>query len=114
MNLIKKVKALGLAEKKATHVPWDQITIEGPIYGRASGKLYPHENRKWKEDEEFIPILRNAAPAMLAVLGQVHEGDTERIHTVLLALETQPDLWGSCIEVLHRYQVMAKAMEAEE
>ncbi|MHB8118651.1 MAG: hypothetical protein ACYDHX_08000 [Methanothrix sp.] len=40
------------------------------------------------------------------------EGDAERIRTVLLALETQPLVWGSCIEVLKRLQKAAALMGA--
>lgn len=91
MNLIAKVAELKESEKAAS--------AEAPPGPQANSA-------------RFCLEIRNAAPCMLAVLGQFREGDAEKMQFAIGWLETT-NIHSSVFEMLNRLQEAAKLMEAE-
>jgi hypothetical protein len=68
------------------------------------------ENMQLGEKAADQVILKSRSE-LTTIKNLVEAGDSERIRTVLLALESEPLVWGSCIQVLQRYQKLAKSIE---
>jgi len=66
-----------------------------------------------EDDADFIAKLRNAAPALLDVLGAFRKGDADSIDTVIGALSFNPQ-WAPHIAVLQRMYEAAAKMEAKQ
>ena len=142
-NLIMKVGDLKELEKKATPGPWEteesdeghDIWMGEAIESRGQYQShhvieYNHDcqlldDSTKAEEEQYLEAeanaylvgdLRNAAPVMLAVLGQFREGDQDEIDYViqeltrLFGLENIVDT----IAVLNRLQEAARLMEDNE
>ena len=91
MKLIEKVGELKELEKKAS-----AESLPGPQ----------------ANSTRFCLKIHNAAPCMLAVLGQFREGDAEKMQFAIGWLETT-NIHSSVFEMLNRLQEAARLMEAE-
>lgn len=112
MSLLSEVALLKELEAKSTCAPWRlrhgtiddwQITANSPDF-------YIGFVDSDKNDPEMITEIRNAAPALLEVLGGFQPGDAEVLTGLLLA---NAPYGGPVCEVLRRMRDMAAKMEAE-
>lgn len=121
MNLLDRIKELQKLEAEATPGDWysrdeyiatiDEIDIDGEGNRRID---VPYDSY----DADFIAEMRNAAPDMLSILGEIQPGDAEIFQFLLNNIniddmersKTCPDL----TEFLYRYRAMAQLMEAKE
>ena len=114
MSLLSEVALLKELEAKSTCAPWRlrhgtiddwQITANSPDF-------YIGFVDSDKNDPEMITEIRNAAPALLEVLGGFRPGDAAALDEIASLLED------SCLvskaAYVRRMQVMATKMEADQ
>ena len=130
MNLIAEVSRLKELEAKATGIYWDSIgeSISTSEMIDIDGKEDRFIDIPYNEnDAEFIAAMRNAAPALLDILGEIREGDADILQLFVEFMEKHvPDghlsdtgrgaeiTNAKATDCLRRYQAMAARMETVE
>ena len=117
MSLIEKVAELQKLEAEATPGPFFAIELAGSWSVGTSEKHIQANDLVYtgKQDAEMFAALRNAAPAMLDALSLVRAGDVDEISYAIQELTRifGPDSVAETIEVLRRYQELARLVEAQ-
>jgi len=67
-----------------------------------------------RDTSNLLISLRNAAPALLEILGEIQAGDAQEFLWMLEFFSVNPERYAKNTEVLRRYQAMAAKMEARE
>jgi hypothetical protein len=134
-NLIDEVARLKELEAKATPSRWYLIgnrDIQLLSEFTSQDDFYINFDDSGREDPEFITEMRNAAPKLLDVLGEIRAGDTRRFDEIIEMIDFSipselagveegdeefdlaPSEYQEMIkmkETLHRYRDMAAQME---
>jgi hypothetical protein len=118
-NLIDEVKELGELEKSATPTPWKAIEgreAEFLIISNPKHPIFTEKGDCDTPDANFISTMRNAAPAMLAVLRIFRKFDSRRLGDAAKFIdERDPKAqMVDIIDCVNRLQKAAALMEAAD